>query len=440
MQTRIRLWLLLLVVPAVAAANASNYYQAGVKAFQEEKYEEALRFFKQAQSEGIDTPTLRYNIGSAYFRAGQYQEAGKQFQILAGHPDWSPLALYNLGLTAEARGDREAAIDYYKEAYHAAADTSRIKQRAALKLRELAPEAVDDTGDDKADPHWYGLFSASMGYDDNAVLAPDNALYRVSKEGDAFTELYAFGGRYLKGNFNDGFRIHAGAYARLYANESEYSYGTLFTAINRDKRYDKWRTRAGLAFNADFIDDHFYATTPTLQLALDHYLKDLRLRLANTLGWVEAGSRYEYLTGLRNRTSAEIHSPIYAGNACTGYEFEYNRRRDLQTNSKFFSYSPLRHKAYVKIDYPLAPKWHISLRGEFRRSLYPDTNRQILADGSINRYKREDDRLSVSLQGEYNVTDTFDIFTEYSHTDNDSNDPSYSYTTNQIILGCRLAF
>ncbi len=439
MRIRKRHWLLLLIllVPAMAAATAPDWYQAGVDAFQEGKYKEALTFFKRAQSEGIDTPNLRYNIGAAYYKTGQYEAAGKEFQKLADYSEWRPLALYNLGLTAEARGDRKAAINHYNGAFAAAGDTSRIRQRAAQKLQVLEQAAADDA----AVRDWYGLLSASVGYDDNAVLAPDNSLNRISKESDVFTDLYGFGGRYLKGNYDDGVRIDAGVYARLYAQEREFSYGTLFTGISKDNRYDAWRTRAGVAVNADFVEDHFYAATPALQLLLDHYRKDFRLRLANTFGWVEADNTYTYLTGVRNRTTAEINGPVSVLKLTTGYEFEYNNRRDLRMEGEFFSYSPLRHKIYAGIDYPVAKNWTVTLRGEFRRSMYPDANVQIdPADGQVIRIKREDDRIAFSLRAEYQVTGTVDIFAQYDRTDNDSNLPAYTYTSNQIMLGCQKAF
>ncbi|MGM0402210.1 MAG: hypothetical protein ACQEQN_00690 [Thermodesulfobacteriota bacterium] len=439
MRTRTTHWLLLLIllVPAMAAATATDWYQAGVEAFQAEKYEEALAFFRRAQREGINTPNLRYNIGAAYYKTGQYKAAGKEFQKLADHPAWKPLALYNLGLTDEARGDTKAAIDHYSEAFTAAADSSRIKQRAALKLRELASTAANDT----TGRAWYGLISASIGYDDNAVLAPDNSLNRVSKESDVFTDLYGFGGRYLKGSYDDGVRIDAGGYARLYAQEREYSYGTLFTGISKDNQYGAWRTRAGLAASADFVEDDFYAVTPALQLVLDHYRKDFRLRLANTFGWVKSDDTYTYLTGAKNRTTAEIKGPVSALKLTAGYEFEYNNRRDLRMEGEFFSYSPLRHKIYAEIDYPVAKNWTVTLRGELRRSMYPDANVRIdPADGQVIRKKREDDRIAFSLRTEYQVTGTVDIFAQYDRTDNDSNLPDYTYTSNQIMIGCQKTF
>ena len=436
MQRRIRCWLLLILfVPAIAAADGTEWYRAGIDAFQAEKYEDALSFFKQALSAGMDTPNLRYNLGASYYKTARYEAAEAQFQKLAQIPDWKPLALYNLGLTAEARGDREAAYHHYTSAYNVAAPDSRIYQRAALKCRELGPAAADESV-----RRWYGLISISAGYDDNAVMSPDNNLSRVSKKSDVFTDLYAFGGRYLRGDYSDGLRVDAAAYARFYADVSDYNFGMLFAGATRDKRYDKWHTRAGLGVYADFEDNGFYAATPTLQLALDRSVKDLRLRLVNALGWVAAENAYNYLTGIRNRTAVELRSPLKNSSIYSGYEVEYNNRKDLKDEGYFFSYSPLRHKVHAGITYPVSRKWRFDLRGEFRRSIYPDANREFTENGTTVRYKREDDRLSLSLQGEYRVADRFDIFAEYRLTDNESNAAAYSYTTHQVLLGFRKTF
>lgn len=72
--------------------------------------------------------------------------------------------------------------------------------------------------------------------------------------------------------------------------------------------------------------------------------------------------------------------------------------------------------------------------------MYPEANVLIEPDGQVIRKKREDDRFSFSLRVEYRVTGTVDIFAQYDRTDNDSNLSAYTYTSNQIMLGCQKAF
>jgi tetratricopeptide (TPR) repeat protein len=433
---QIRHWLMLMIfIPAIANADFIDSYQAGVAAFREGKYEEALMYFNRAENQGINTPNLHYNLGATFYKTKRYDQAEKRFQKLTDLPEWKPLAFYNLGLIAEVRGNRDAAMDYYFKTYHSAGP-SRIKQLAARKLDELEPALTDDD----VVRNWYGLLSTSIGYDDNAVMMPDDALAVRGKTSDFFTDLYGFGGRYLQRAGDDRLRIDAGLYARLYAEESEFTYGSLFAGITRDKQYNTWNSRLGLWVNADFIEDQFYAATPTIRLVFHRRFEELNLSLANSLSWVEAEKKYEYLTGVRNRVSAELGSRLYAAVVHAGYEAEYNNRRDLQTDSDFFSYSPIRHKIYAGLDYAVTQNWTVNVRGEFRRSLYPDADTRLNQDGSVIRNKREDDRLVAAFRGEYKITAKTNIFAEYHHTDNDSNVFNYTYTSNQILVGVQKAF
>jgi tetratricopeptide (TPR) repeat protein len=433
---QIRHWLMLMVfMPAIANADFLDSYQAGVVAFRDGKYEEALMYFNRAENQGINTPNLHYNLGATFYKTKRYDQAEKRFHKLTDLPEWKPLAFYNLGLIAEVRGNRDVAMDYYFKAYHSAGP-SRIKQLAARKLDELEPAPTDND----AVRQWYGLLSASIGYDDNAVMMPDDTLAVRDKASDFFTDLYGFGGRYFQSDGFDRLRIDAGLYARLYAEESEFTCGSLFAGITRDKQYNTWNSRLGLWVNADFIEDHFYATTPTVRLVFNRRFEKLTLSLANSLSWVEAEKKYEYLTGVRNRVTAELGSRLYAAGVRAGYEAEYNNRRDLQADSDFFSYSPIRHRIYAGLDYAVTRNWTVNVRGEFRRSLYPDANTRLNQDGSVIRNKREDDRLVAALRGEYKITPETSIFAEYHHTDNDSNVFNYTYASNQILLGVQKSF
>ena len=94
MSKQIRQWLLIiLLIPTMATANQPDYFQAGVKAFQEGKYEEAVSYFQQASEEGEDKPQLNYNLGAAYFKTGQYERSEKEFKKLTYLPGWQALAL-----------------------------------------------------------------------------------------------------------------------------------------------------------------------------------------------------------------------------------------------------------------------------------------------------------------------------------------------------------
>ncbi|MCF8036522.1 MAG: tetratricopeptide repeat protein [Desulfobacteraceae bacterium] len=440
MRSQLKLWIRLLllmmtIAPALAMAETGDLYQSGVEAFKKDNYHQALEYFRQAEAQGNKTPNLYYNIGATCYKMGRYREAEDAFQRLVNDPGWRALALYNLGLIAEATDDREAAVDYFLRSRDAADPSSRMKQKAAYKVEKLRPGMSRAAG-----RQWYVLLSAAGGYDDNAVLAPDDTIAQVGEEADAFTDLYALGSTYLAGNFSDGTRFDAGGYARFYADQTAYNSAALFADFSRNRQYDFWHLRAGPGVEVDFVDNAHYATTPDFKLALTHSFEDFRFKVDNELSWIAADDAYDYLSGLRNRCSVSVTRWIADGRLAAGYEFEYNDRENLERENEFYSYSPLRHGFYTKFAYRPASGWRLELQAKYRQSRYPDASRQINADGSVTRKKREDDRFIFSIRTGYALTGDLTLFAEYYRTDNDSNFPQYDYTSNQFMGGLEKTF
>ena len=429
---RIKSWILLLtlLLPAAAPAETTPFFQAGVEAFQQGEYEQALKYFRRARARGINIAQLYYNLGSTYYKLGRYREAAEEFENVVNRPGWRHLALYNLGLTAEARGDRQAALDYYSAARQAAGQ-SKIKQLADLKLAELQADVTGPA---------YALVSAAAGYDDNAVLSPDEGLDAVSREGDIFTEISAIGGTYLAGDEKDGVSLDAAAFTRLYAEETEYSFSSFSAGISRDKLHAPWHTRIGLTAGADLVEDELFAITPAFAIELKRSFEHYRLTFKNELSWIAGHGDYDYLTGVENRFTAELLRRLQNATISAGYRFAYNDREDLETETEFFSYSPVRNEIFARCYYSLSRKWAIMAYGRYRNSVYPDANRQINSNGGITRNKREDDRIRVSVRLEHRFSADLDGFAEYSHIDNDSNFSRYRYDSSLIMLGVQKTF
>ncbi|MDY6903302.1 MAG: tetratricopeptide repeat protein [Thermodesulfobacteriota bacterium] len=434
----LKLFLLLLFLLPLSAvfAGEPTPYQDGVAAFRAGNYQKALAGFEQARALGNQTPGLYYNLGVSFYKTGQYDKAAAAFLQLTGNPAWESLALYNLGLVAEAQGRRDDALAYY-EAVGKKAENTRLAKIAAQKRNAL----LSETGPVGTERLWYGIVSVDAGYDDNAMLAPDDGIGVTSDAEDGFVELYAAAGGYLTGTWNNGVRLDGGVYTRGYSDETDYNAAVVFAGITRERQHRLWRTRAGLTVDADFDDDGHYATTPAVELALARDIAtDYRINVYNTLYRIEARDTYTYLTGWRDRLGADVSRRVPAGEVTAGCEFEYNDRQDLLTEDEFFSYSPFRAEVHAEFDWRISPRWRLLLSGAFRKSIYPDANRQVNADGSITLDEREDDRWNSVLRGEYRLADHVDLFGEYRHTDNDSNFSRYAYTSNQIMMGLTLIY
>ena len=119
---------------ALADADALERGNAAVRAG---RYEEALVWFDTARRDGGDTALLWYDRGVAEYRLHRYAEAETSFAAASSEPKLRARAFYNLGLVHRARGEKEDALDWFRQV---AADTT-----APADLRALAREAVGKT-------------------------------------------------------------------------------------------------------------------------------------------------------------------------------------------------------------------------------------------------------------------------------------------------------
>ena len=92
--------------------------QKGETLYNEEKYDEALKEFLDAQVEKPGDISLKYNIGNTHFQMRNFQEAEESFWAVANSdlPELQQSAFYNLGNCAYRQGKLEDAVNYYKQA------------------------------------------------------------------------------------------------------------------------------------------------------------------------------------------------------------------------------------------------------------------------------------------------------------------------------------
>lgn len=113
--------LILLITMPVAAAQAASLYSSvknGVDLFEQEKYEQALETFLEAQVDNPESEVLKFDIASCQYRLQKYDEAAAGYlDVVATARDagLEAQALYNLGNTMYRQGKLEDAVEYYKK-------------------------------------------------------------------------------------------------------------------------------------------------------------------------------------------------------------------------------------------------------------------------------------------------------------------------------------
>ncbi len=114
--------------------DAEAYAHLGLLEARQARYKEAIVLYHRALSLSPNMPSLRLNLGLAYFKAGDLQAAIQTFEpLLKSEPESSPEALRMvtlIGLAHYGIGEYAAAVPYLKQA--TAADPGNLPFRLSL--------------------------------------------------------------------------------------------------------------------------------------------------------------------------------------------------------------------------------------------------------------------------------------------------------------------
>jgi len=430
--SRLRLLLLgalVLVSAPATAASSRDAFEAGVAAFRDGDYQQALDHFLAAQQAGLSSRALLYDLGATYFRLGRYAEAERVFSRLRDTvPSARTLATYNLGLIARARGDRNAAADYFRSAYEAAEDGSRLQRLADAALaatgKPVGGRGLGATG---------GL-SVAAGHDDNVAFEPSGDR---QEGGDAFLEAFGWARYRWAPGEHDRLRAEASVYSLSFADLHDYDLLDLHFGGAWLRRILGWRWELGGAVDRLWRDG---------RTALDAAAAHVAGRRPLGAGWTaelryratryEAASRYDYLDGWRHELGPAVELDADQLWLRLAYSWAWNARRDETVGDRFYSYSPTVQALSLDSRWRLLPRWHLTAGADLRDSVYADED---VRQGSSGLYsdRREDLYWRGALGVERDLGRSWTVFAEYRHTDNDSNFDAEDYRRNVWMAGLR---
>ena len=113
----------------------------GLKAYDEGRYQDALREFQDAEREAPGHPALEYDRGNALYRLGRYDEAREAYRRAAeaAGPSLKERDLYNLGNALANLGDTAGAIGAYRKALILEPRDEAARHNLEVLLRKLPP-------------------------------------------------------------------------------------------------------------------------------------------------------------------------------------------------------------------------------------------------------------------------------------------------------------
>ena len=150
---------------------SKQLFAKGIAAYNTKNYQQALAFFNRSSAEGLQDERLFYNMGSAYYRIGQYDAAYQAYEKSAKRASLAPVARYSMGLAAMKMDNQPQAIENFLLSYR----LSTNEQQKALALRMLNKMNAGYRVTIKE--KWSSVMAANYGYTSNATtLHPDYSL------------------------------------------------------------------------------------------------------------------------------------------------------------------------------------------------------------------------------------------------------------------------
>ena len=412
----IAVMLLCAVSPPLAIADVSEDWTSGEQAFAVGDFESALLYFEMARDAGQQGVAIHYNIGVCQFKLGRYDDARTTFRLIAdNYPKMRGLAEYNLGLVERRLGNTRSAQEHFIRAWELSPEDAKIRALAVSMLDDVEPAAKDS-------PAWYGSFGLRAGHDDNVALRDSLGLpagvTAESPMADLFVSL-----RGAPAGFG-GFMLDASAYAVAYTDaddfdQSEFRLGGLYVW-----RHGDWR----LEGSAHYV----YGTLGGSGFEREIALGARAIRYLGDQAALDVQYRYDDI---------EEDDPLFAGIAGTRQRIDLRYRwyrgyhtvilrLGAENNDRLDAgVSPSRNR--VQADYRYQPDdgWGFEAGFGFRASDYDDLE-----------ITRSEDLTSVSAALTRTVAKMWIFALQYQYSENDSNDPEFSYERNLITLGVLRTF
>jgi len=423
----------LLWTPTALASPAAKLFEEGIGAARVGDYDLAAERFEGARAAGNESPVLLYNLAVAYFQSGRFAAAEATFRELSGYAEWAALAAYNQGLALRAMGREEAALERFQRAADLAVEPRlRALVDAALPAPAAAPEPERTP--------WFGVVSLAAGYDDNVALSGTLAA-EDGGEGDVFLETLVAASRPLRpGTADARDELNVTALYRAHPELDSFDFGALAVSFDRRAAAGPWRWLGGVSGAVNSAGSDYFASVLSARLELQRPGLAPGWRAEQTLSVLAGGSAFDYLSGWRYRLQLDRVRDGTQSSLRFGYRLEINGRDDLALGEEFFSFSPLRHRFFVRLNWRAHPAWRLQGGLEWEINAYADDNRFFDGAGQLITEARDQRLLNGFLRLIRPLDDRWRVWSEVQINDSDSELRRYDYRSQRLLLGVERLF
>lgn len=406
---------LLLAISALSIAVHAHAddWADGNAAFERGDYAAALGFFEAGRDSVITGPAVHYNIAVCQYKLERYAEAGETFAFIArAYPGMAGLAEYNLGLVTQRMGDTAAAAEHFLRAYRLSGDNETVRVLASNQLAEIEPEEQPASS-------WSGAFGVRAGYDDNIALRDTAGISSGVTTESPLLDVFASASKPFSGQ-PGGLRFEGSVYGIRYFDADDFDQNEISVGAVYEWQPGSWRIGAGAYTGASWLGGDAF---------------DRRI------GVGVAG--YRSLGGSASANLAYYYDDISEGddifNGISGKRHHVVARYRRHFSDGRRVLVRLRHENNDRLDPGVSPT-RTGLSIDYRH--LPDTGWGFEAGASYRRSRfgnaavsRTENLLSARSALTRRLVGDWILLVEYRHSNNDSNDPEFSYDQNSLTIG-----
>jgi hypothetical protein len=409
-----------LLYSAVALASAKDDYNEGVEFFKRGDYHSAIASFKSAEKKGMESASLFYNLGSAYYKIEQFDASKIYFTRVKQYPDQRALAEFNLGMIALEQNDTELALNHFKYA-EANSKDKKIVDAAKQTIAEL-------TGTGK---RWSAFVLGNIGYDDNISVTPDNLALGID---DTFYSIYASADYLIHGRRQRGWLLDAALFTVDYSDEDDFDQDFYTIGLRNEHPFSGWNMISQLKYgNSTFGGDDLQSFYRLEVLGARPLPGNAKIILQYRFDdFTSKNPTYDYLEGWRQRAQIRYYRNTVTSNQQVYYEGELNNRGELvaSSNEYRYEYSPTRHTLGGRYTHKYSEKWYLTGDLAYRVSDFP----------ASDTLDRDDTRWTLNVLLDYRIDPTLALKSSVKYIQNDSTVDIYTYDKTVIAFGISKLF
>jgi len=407
---------------------SKQLFAKGIAAYNTQNYQQALTFFNRSSAEGLQDERLFYNMGSAYYRIGQYGEAYQAYEKSAKHSSLAPVARYSMGLAAMKMDHQPQAIENFLLSYR----LSTNEQQKALAFRMLNKMNAGHRVTIKQ--KWNSVMAANYGYSSNATtLHPDYTLLQ-DNVADQYQRYFVSVGFRPIHNLQFEFRNVWLNYMEIDTRDMvksalngkyRYTFSRLLLDVNMGSAVSFLNGRS-FQRNSHAGLEASYSISKKMSLSVGYQWNDYR----------DLDKKYDYLSG----TMSQLTWAGTINQAASRYRLEFsvelNDRHDYYENEMLSqSFSPQRFSAAFHTSHKMSKRFTWSTVMQYKTSRYRDPNQiQKNLENDIKK-TRNDNWYQLGSKLHYHYQKYLWFIAEVFYNNNASNIDAYRYDSKQVSMG-----